>query len=566
MKTFYDWCIENNREDLLNEWHPTKNAENAPYNIGYGSNKKVWWQCNKGHEWQTQIWSRTKRRSGCPKCSEYRKVSFPEKAIFYYIKQVFPKAYENYKLPHTNNLELDIFIEDINLGIEYDGCFYHKNYKRDIKKYSICKEYSLSLIRVREKNCPIVDDIVTVCYYLKDFGHRDLNNAIRFIFKFINDNYKTINIPVIDVEKDNLNIFNLIEIQEKENSLINKKPELAKEWHPTKNNKLTPSNTNANSKVKVWWICERGHEYKAPVNARYACNTGCPICANKQVKQGYNDLATTHPEIAKEWHPTKNGDLKPTEVIAGSDKKVWWQCEKGHEWQAGIETRTLMNAGCPYCTNRKVWTGYNDVATVRPDLVEEWHPTKNGNLKPSDISIFSNNRVWWKCKKCGHEWKTAITYRKDGTGCPRCANLAITSGYNDLATTHPEIAKEWHPTKNGDLKPTEVVIGGSKKVWWMCEKGHEWQTNIKDRTKGGCPYCSNKKVLKGYNDMATTHPQIAKEWNYKLNGDLKPTDISIGSNKKVWWKCKKCGHEWQAPCYYRKEGSGCPECRKKKKR
>lgn len=116
-----------------------------------------------------------------------------------------------------------------------------------------------------------------------------------------------------------------------------------------------------------------------------------------------NDLATKRPDLAAEWHPTKNGDLKPEDVTYGSGKKVWWLCSCGHEWEAAINNRVKGN-GCPYCSNRILMKGLNDLASVRPDLAAEWHPTKNGGLKPEDVTAGSSKKVWWKCKVCGHSW------------------------------------------------------------------------------------------------------------------------------------------------------------------
>ncbi|MCH5314701.1 MAG: zinc-ribbon domain-containing protein, partial [Eubacterium sp.] len=102
----------------------------------------------------------------------------------------------------------------------------------------------------------------------------------------------------------------------------------------------------------------------------------------------------------------------------------------------------------------------------------------------------------------------------------------------------------------------------NKKVWWKCCKGHEWQATISDRNNGrGCPYCSGKKSLKGYNDLQTVNPTLANEWNYEKNNGLTPVDVTPGSNKKVWWKCQR-GHEWQAIICNRNRGNSCPVCRK----
>lgn len=194
-----------------------------------------------------------------------------------------------------------------------------------------------------------------------------------------------------------------------------------------------------------------------------------------------------NPRLLKEWHPTKNGNISPSMILPRSEKNVWWVCEKGHEWVACPSNR-VAGTGCPYCANRKVMTGFNDLKTTNPDIADEWHPTKNGNLSPDVISKGSHKQVWW-LGKCGHEWKAAIYSRIDGRQCPICSGKQVLVGFNDLATTNPQLALKWHPTKNGDLKPTDVTRGSNKKAWWMCEKGHEWESVING--SGPCPYCSD---------------------------------------------------------------------------
>ena len=211
--------------------------------------------------------------------------------------------------------------------------------------------------------------------------------------------------------------------------------------------------------------------------------------------KGVNDLGTLIPELAKEWHPTKNGDLKPCDMTCGSKKKIWWQCKRGHEWQCGIVSRRSGN-GCPICSGHQVLVGYNDLRTVNSELVKEWHPTKNGNLKPEMFTKASSVKVWWQCSK-GHEWEARIFSRVNGNGCPICAGKKVLIGYNDLKTVNPELAKQWHPVKNGDLTSQMVTAHSGKTVWWKCDKGHEWQAVIADRSNGiGCPECKKLKRKK----------------------------------------------------------------------
>ena len=275
------------------------------------------------------------------------------------------------------------------------------------------------------------------------------------------------------------------------NDLATLKPELALEWHPTKNYDKKPTDIMPGSNHKAWWLGKCGHEWEAVVNSRSA-GRGCPYCANQKVLVGFNDLFSLNPRLALEWHPTKNGALTPRDVMPGSNKKVWWQCKNGHEWQNTINVR---NSGhkCPYCAGQMTITGTNDLLTLNPSLAKEWHPTKNGNIKPSEVMPNSNHKAWW-LGKCGHEWESVIASRNKGVGCPYCTNKKTLVGYNDLATLNPILALQWHPTKNGGLTPKMVTPGSNKKVWWQCEKGHEWFALIRDRSKGrGCPYCFNRK-------------------------------------------------------------------------
>ncbi|MBR0340872.1 MAG: zinc-ribbon domain-containing protein [Oscillospiraceae bacterium] len=283
-----------------------------------------------------------------------------------------------------------------------------------------------------------------------------------------------------------------------------------------------------------------------------------------------NSLLENKPELAKEWHPFKNGSLSPDSVTIGSNKKVWWLGKCGHEWQAVIASRS-KGSGCPFCVNYKVLTGFNDLATTNPEIAQEWHPTKNGDLTPNQVISGGNKKVWW-LGKCGHEWQQTIQNRKNGQGCPYCKNMIVAAKATEkhidnkgsLLDNNPQLAKEWHPFKNGSLTPDVVTNGSKKKVWWLGKCGHEWQASISNRSKGNsCPYCSNQKALKGFNDLEALFPEIAQEWHPTKNADLRPDMITAGSGKKVWW-LGKCGHEWQQTVKHRTiRGQGCPICGKR---
>lgn len=342
-------------------------------------------------------------------------------------------------------------------------------------------------------------------------------------------------------------------------SLASEYPDIATEWHPTKNGDLLPEDVAPKSGKKVWWVGKCGHEWQAKVYAR-TNGHGCPYCSNNKVLSGYNDLATARPDLAEEWHPSKNGNLMADMVAPLSNKKVWWLGKCGHEWQAVVEGRYYGN-GCPICANQVILPGFNDLKTTNPEIAAEWHPTRNGNLRPEMVASQSNKKVWW-LGKCGHEWKATVSHRVNDRGCPICSNKKVLIGYNDLESTHPQLSREWHPTKNGELTPSMIVAGAHKKVWWMCEKGHEWQATVKDRVEGtGCPACSSKQIIKGENDLATKLPNLAAEWHPTKNGNLMPDSVAPFSHIKVWWMCEK-GHEWQAYVSSRARGNRCPVCGK----
>lgn len=152
-------------------------------------------------------------------------------------------------------------------------------------------------------------------------------------------------------------------------SIVN--PELAKQWHPTKNGDLTPDDVGVNTNIKHWWLCEKGHDWDANISNRHRVGTGCPYCKNKRLWTGFNDLETVNPSLASEWHPTKNGGVKPSEVVFGSTLTAFWLCKNNHEWEQQIRVRHKDNIGCPVCKNLKVLVGYNDLYTLNSKLADE---------------------------------------------------------------------------------------------------------------------------------------------------------------------------------------------------
>lgn len=207
-----------------------------------------------------------------------------------------------------------------------------------------------------------------------------------------------------------------------QNSLTKQFPALAAEWDDEKNAPLTPQSVTTGSHKLIWWRCPKGHSWRAAVYSRTTLGTGCPVCTGRQALAGENDLATLYPDIAAQWDEEKNGALHPSSVTAGSNRRVWWRCEKGHSYRAMIAQRVQRGDGYPYCANRKVLPGFNDLATVQPLVAKQWHESLNGALTPEMVTAGSHKKAWWQCSY-GHVWKAAI-YSRVGVqqcGCPVCA-------------------------------------------------------------------------------------------------------------------------------------------------
>ncbi len=536
---------------LTKEWNYEKNGNLKPEDFTANSGKKVWWKCSKGHEWQATLYSRS-TGNGCPVCSLERHTSFPEYAIVFYLKKYGLEVTHLYK---ENGYELDIYIPSKKIAIEYDGYLWHKNKaEKDLEKNQKCIKDGISLYRIREGLPPLNDSSID---YIVQKGQRDLSQILQTVLNEIIGIYVDVNL-----KRDSIAIENLREYTEKENALLFSNPEIAKEWNYEKNGNLKPEHIESNSHKKVWWKCSQGHEWQSAIANRTKGN-GCPYCSSQKVLMGYNDLQTVNPTLANEWNYEKNGELTPSNITPNSSKIAWWKCNKGHEWQATIANRNKGN-GCPYCSGRFTIKNENDLQTVNPTLAKEWNYEKNDGLTPMDVTTGSNKKVWWKCDK-GHEWQATVVDRTSGRGCPFCSGKKVLTGYNDLQTVNPTLTEEWDYEKNSNLTPENCSANSHEKVWWKCNKGHRWQATIASRNNGRrCPYCSNKSLLPGYNDLATTHPEIAKEWDYNKNGNVTPSDVMAGSNNKKYWFVCENGHSYSSTLLNRKKGRGCPICRKTK--
>jgi hypothetical protein len=346
--------------DIAAQWHQTKNGTLKPSDVAPHSNKKVWWMCEKGHEWLTTVYNRCSEATGCPQCSKELRTSYPEQVIYYYINKLFPDASNGDKT--TISLELDIYIPSISVAIEYDGNRWHKDINRDLQKNDECKKSGIRLIRVREVGCPQLNDCSCEIIDVICGNKKSLCDAINTIATRLNHCID------VDIDRDETEIRSLIEYTKKKNSLANLFPDIAAQWHRTKNGNLTPDCVAAKSGLVVWWLLSyddprSGKHFDIPWQAAICDRTiqgnGCPALSGNMVVPGFNDLSTLNPELAIQWDCEKNKGLvnkrgedisTPDKVTPGSHQKVWWKCSKcGHEWLAKVENRHRLNQGCPEC-------------------------------------------------------------------------------------------------------------------------------------------------------------------------------------------------------------------------
>ena len=541
------------RSDLAKEWNYEKNGDLKPEDVSCGSNKKVWWKLpydvpddypvehlrgkHFDFEWEASIGDRT-RGVNCPFLCQN------------------PKTWKGFNDLATTNPNL-AGEWDYKLNIGLTPSDVTANSGKNVwwhLQYDIPNDYMVENLRGKR-----VDFRWQAAVSDRNNGNGCPFLAGKAVWPGFND-LRTTN------------------------------PELAKQWHPTKNGELTAVQVTASSNKKIWWLYSYDDpktgkhfdfEWEAIVSSRNK-GTGCPFLTGKAVWPGFNDLQTVNPELAKQWHPTKNGCLKPTQVTANAGKKVWWLLSYdvpmdysieylrgkhfNFEWKSVISSRN-SGIGCPYLNGQAVCEGFNDLQTVNPELAGQWHPIKNGDLNPTQVTANTSKKVWWlysydvpkdypvehlRGKRFNFEWQASISKRNEGHACPFFCGQAVCEGFNDLKTVNPELAKQWHPTKNGCLKPTQVTANTSKKVWWLLSydvpmdypvkhlRGRhfnfEWRASIGDRNKNqGCPYLSGQAVWEGFNDLETVNPSLAKLWHPTKNGKLKPTQVTINSTKRVWW-------------------------------
>ena len=561
------------RNDLLSvnpalaaEWHPVKNGELLPSMVTSHSKKKIWWLGKCGHEWLAEVDSRAIGR-GCPYCSGRLVLEG-----FNDLATKAPQLVAEWDYESNQPLTPQSALPGSHKKVWWICIECGHKWSAEIKS------------RVVGEGCPIC-------------GRKSMGNTFR---------------------------KNKIESGAK--SLADEHPEIALEWHPTKNKPYSPSDYTSHSGAMIVWHCHKcGHDWKATINNRVGRKSGCPVCAGKVIKTGYNDLSTVNPDLAAEWHPTKNLPLTTQTVGASSKKNVWWICRFGHEYKCRVVDRK-KGVGCSECSKRfqtslseqtiRFYLNHHFdgvLSSYRPDFlggseIDIYIPDIQTGIEYDGqryhASVEKDQKKDALCAKNGitliriREPNCPFIERKDptiilqdlsddslsaaiielllilGTRNSACISIArdkqsIISFYRDSAISgsveeiFPSLAQEWDSTLNGKLLPSNIPATYSKeKYYWKCNKcGYSWSASLGERIRGsGCPACAGKTIIPGKNDLATTHKNLAAEWHPTKNAPLTPQEVSKGSDKIIWWKCSKCGYEWRSRIKKRVAGSGCEKC------
>lgn len=405
-----------------------------------------------------------------------------------------------------------------------------------------------------------------------------------------------------------------------ETDLKTRFPDVASQWDYDKNAPLRPEDVTPFSHTEVWWKCDYKHSWPARIGNRVALDRGCPYCSGRLPIKGVNDLETLHPQLASEWNYEKNRGKSPSDYKPQSNKEVWWTCERKHDYPAVIAARVMRDQGCPICCNRQVLVGFNDLATVRPEIAAQWDYEKNKNLTPYDVTAGSTKDVWWVCE-VGHSWPAKVYSRcSQNTGCSVC-NSTRQRSFPEASIIFylSQIYEEVEANAHFDWLPNmEIDIFLPRQRIGIEYDGSAWHKNAeKDNRKNAicrennvrlirmreprCPEVDGEKIMlpsfskadleEGLNvllkmlgvsfdinlkqdehdirllmdeadiqnSLQERYPDIAREWHPTKNGRLKPSMVSYSSGRNVWWK-GDCGHEWDAFVYSRLGGTGCPYC------
>ena len=324
------------------------------------------------------------------------------------------------------------------------------------------------------------------------------------------------------------------------NDLASQCPEAVAFWSPE--NRLSPHQVTVKSSAQVWWSCpEPGHTWKARV-ADMTRRPGCPVCTNRHLVPGVNDLATTHPEHAALW--SLGNPTRAEAVTAGSRSAVRWQCRAGHEWSLSPHEQVKRSRPCVECARPQVGD-YPEIAAI---------------FTGDPTTPVSDEAGSFACPE-GHRFTRSIRATVRSGGCVLCRGRVLVPGVNDLATTHPEHAAWW--SASNDRPPEAVTAGSRYRAAWDLPCGHRVRMSVKEQVLqgNGCGVCAGVRVVAGDNDLASTHPELVHSWG--AENDVSPAEVTAQSHYPAKWVCgTDPSHAWQTPVYNRtsRSATGCPWC------
>jgi hypothetical protein len=350
--------------EISKYWHSSLNGKLKPKDHSPMSGKEAYWICEKGHEPYKKVISERVRSRGnaCPSCSKFMSSSTHEMRILAELDFIFSKLIHRKKF---SNVEADIYIEDINLALEFDGSFYHKEKEKNDRTKNIhFKNEGIELIRFREEPLKkLSDDDILV--QKDNFRKINMNSFLKLIYNKVDQHYQ----KKIDIYLLNKKFFNEELYREyisyfpsplPENSLENTHPELLDVWNYKKNYPLKPKNFTSGSHQFIWWNCLNkscNESYEYAIKSKTTRGWGCPYCSGQKTREK-DSLKIKFPKLAAQWDYTKNGTLDPIDVLPSSARNVYWLCDAGHSYRKHIRNRALR--GQTKCTKCKQFVSFKD--------------------------------------------------------------------------------------------------------------------------------------------------------------------------------------------------------------
>lgn len=532
--------------ELAKEWDYDKNVL-TPYDIPAYSNQKVWWKCINGHSWLARVNNRNNGR-GCPECSKGKHTSFPEQVIYYYVKLLFPDTINGVKI---DNMEVDIFIPSIKIGIEYDGEYYHNSEKRlkhDLLKNKTMLKHGIHLIRIREDGCPIIKDTTCTVFTFKySSDYSNLGTVIKNLLVLLSKCAATeINIEV-DINKIKNQILSKLSTVPSGQDLLSVNPVLSQEWDYKLNYPLTPNMVLPKSSKKVFWKCSKcGYVWESLISSRNK-GYGCPKCAKKQ-----HYTTNEWIEVAKKIHGNKFDYTKS--VYVNSKTPIIITCKIHGDFQQ-LPSEHLQGKGCKYCA-KQAFHAIDSLANKYPEIASEWDYELNNStgFTPQNIGIDTTRLFYWHCNNGEkHSYKATIASRVyRHSGCAVCHGKQI-SPDRSLAILNPALAAEW--CAENDKTPYEVTPKSDYEALWKCPNPNHppYKQKVEVRSRGvGCLYCSRK---------GKKHPKDYEDELHRIFPNIKILKPFSKSNERIECQCEKCGHIWNPYPYSLLKSKGCPNCK-----